>query len=334
MEMMNLEVTLYTKKNCALCNDARRDLEDLKIEIPHDLILVDIDQDPALAKEYADRVPVVSAGPFTLEPPFDQRKLRMTLGAARDSQADRLEDQGDRYRRARQRDQKLSGADRLSHFFSHHFLAVINIFLLLYFGLPFLAPILMQAGYTAAAQPIYKVYGASCHRLAFRSWFLFGDQPFYPRAAANIEGYVTYGEASGLSEDDLWTARDFQGNEQMGYKVPFCQRDIAIYASMFLFGVIFALSGRRIKPLPFLLWVLVGLGPIGLDGVSQLLSQLGGVFDFIPYRESTPLLRTLTGALFGFATGWFGFPVIDETMADTRRYLADKRARLQGRESA
>jgi uncharacterized membrane protein len=192
----------------------------------------------------------------------------------------------------------------------------------------------MKAGYTGAAQPIYTVYGASCHRLAFRSWFLFGEQPFYPRAAANIEGFVTYGEASGLNEDDLFSARDFQGNEQMGYKVPFCQRDIAIYASMFLFGIIFALSGRRIKPLSFWLWLLIGLGPIGLDGFSQLLSQLGGVFDFIPYRESTPLLRTLTGAIFGFTTGWFGFPVIEETMAETRRYLADKRARLQGRESA
>jgi uncharacterized membrane protein len=160
---------------------------------------------------------------------------------------------------------------------------------------------------------------------------LFGEQPIYPREAANLEGYVTYGEATGLDENDLWAARDFQGNEQMGYKVPFCQRDIAIYASMFLFGVIYALSGRRIKPLPFWWWVVLGLGPVGLDGVSQLLSQFGGAFDFIPYRESTPLLRTITGALFGFFTGWFGFPIIDETMADSRRYLADKRARLQSR---
>jgi uncharacterized membrane protein/glutaredoxin len=331
---MNLEVTLYTRENCEFCETAKQYLEDIQTEIPHTLIEVNIDEDPALVEVYDSRVPVVSAGPFTLEPPFDQRKLRMTLGAARDSQSQRLEDQGDRYRMAKERSQKLSIADRLSYFFSHNFLWIINVFLLIYFGLPFLAPVLMKSGYTAAAQPIYSVYGVSCHRLAFRSWFLFGEQPIYPREAANLEGYITYGEATGFDENDLWTARDFQGNEQMGYKVPFCQRDIAIYASMFLFGVIYGLSGGRIKPLSFWLWVVIGLGPIGLDGVSQLLSQFGGVFDFIPYRESTPLLRTITGALFGFFTGWFGFPIIDETMAESRRYLADKRARMQSRDSA
>jgi uncharacterized membrane protein len=331
---MDLEVTLYTRQDCHLCEEAQADLESLLKEIPHRLIIVDIDQDPDLVEEYGTRVPVVAAGPFTVEPPFDRRKLRMTLGAARDSVSMRLEDGGDRYRRDQQRSEKLSGADRFSEFISNHYLAVINIFLLIYFGLPFLAPVLMKAGYNAAAQPIYKVYGASCHRLAFRSWFLFGEQPFYPREAANMEGYLTYGEASGLNEYDLWAARDFQGNEEMGYKVPFCQRDIAIYAAMFFFGILYAVTGRRIPPLPFMLWVIIGLGPIGLDGFSQLLSQLGGVFDFLPYRESTPLLRTITGALFGFTTGWFGFPVIDETMAETRRYLADKRARVQGREAA
>jgi uncharacterized membrane protein len=331
---MEFEVTFYTRKGDRLCEQAQADLEALQEEIPHKLILVDIDQDPALVDEYGQRVPVVCAGPFTVEAPFSRQKLRMTLGAARDSFSMRLEDGGDRYRRSMQRAEKMGAADRFSEFLSNHFLALINIFLLIYFGLPFLAPVLMKAGFTEAAQPIYDVYGVSCHRLAFRSWFLFGEQPFYPRAAANMEGYITYGEASGLSEEDLWAARDFQGNEQMGYKVPFCQRDIAIYASMFLFGIIFALSGRRIKPLPFFLWVIIGLGPIGLDGFSQLLSQLGGVFDFLPYRESTPLLRTATGALFGFATGWFGFPVIEETMADTRRYLAEKRARMQGRANA
>lgn len=330
---MNLEVTMYTRDNCELCEIAKQDLERIQAEIPHTLIEVDVDQTASLAEEYGSKVPVVLAGPFRLEPPFDERKLRMTLGAARDSQAQKVVEMGERYKRKKQREQKIGVGDKISHFVSHNFLWMINLILLIYFGLPFLAPVLMKAGYPAAAEPIYKVYGISCHRLAFRSWFMFGEQAFYPRAAANIEGVITYGEASGLDEGNLWDARNFVGNEQIGYKVPFCQRDIAIYASMFVFGVIFAVTGRRIKPLPFWWWVLIGLGPIGLDGFSQLFSQIGGVFDFIPYRESTPLLRTLTGMLFGLSTAWFGFPVINETMADTRRYLADKRARYQNRGS-
>ena len=168
------------------------------------------------------------------------------------------------------------------------------------------------------------------HELAFRSWFLFGEQAAYPRASAQIDGLVTYGEATGNSEEDLLTARNFQGNEQLGYKVAFCQRDIAIYIAMFTFGIIFSLTNRKIKGLPFLLWVIVGILPIALDGGSQLLSQ---AFTFIPYRESTPLLRTLTGALFGFTTAWFGFPVLEETMNDTRQALSAKKARVLSKSS-
>jgi uncharacterized membrane protein len=141
-----------------------------------------------------------------------------------------------------------------------------------------------------------------------------------------VDGYLTYGQATGLDENDLVAARNFLGNDTLGYKVAFCQRDIAIYMAMFVFGIIFGLTGRKLRPLPFLVWVIVGIIPIGLDGGSQMLSQL---FTWIPYRESTPLLRTLTGALFGFSTGWFGFPVFEETMRDTRRALAAKRARLE-----
>jgi uncharacterized membrane protein len=60
------------------------------------------------------------------------------------------------------------------------------------------------------------------------------------------------------------------------------------------------------------LWILLGLFPIGLDGGSQLLSYLP--FLHFPPRESTPLLRVLTGALFGIASAWFAYPYVQESM--------------------
>ena len=327
---MELEVTLYTREDCALCHVAENHLAELQKEVPHRLVLVDIDGDPDLQSLYGHKIPVVIAGPFTLTAPFDKRKLKMTLGAASDSQLRKLEDEGDQYTKKLERKSTMNSGDKLSHFISSHYLKVINLILLIYFGLPFLAPVLMKVGLQSAAQPIYSIYKISCHELAFRSWFLFGEQPAYPRASAQIDGLITYGEASGNNEADLLIARNFQGNEQMGYKVAFCQRDIAIYMSMFVFGVLFSLSKRKIKALPFLLWVIVGILPIALDGGSQLLSQ---AFNFIPYRESTPLLRTLTGALFGFTTAWFGFPVMEETMNDTRQYLSAKKARVLSKSS-
>lgn len=328
---IDLEVTLYTRKDCHLCHIAEDDLTELQKEIPHKLVVVDIDDDPDLQRLFGHKVPVIACGPFTLTAPFDKKKLKMTLGAASDSQQRQLEDNLEHYTKKIERKNSISTGDNLSHFISSHYLKIINLILLIYFGLPFLAPVLMKVGLQSAAQPIYSIYKISCHELAFRSWFLFGEQPIYPRASAQLDGWVTYGEVTGNNENDLLTARNFQGNEQLGYKVAFCQRDIAIYVSMFIFGIIFSLSKRRIKGLPFLLWVIVGILPIALDGGSQLLSQ---AFTFIPYRESTPLLRTLTGALFGLTTAWFGFPAIEEAMNDTRQHLSAKKARLLSKPTA
>lgn len=325
---MSLEVTFYTRKNCKLCDEAKADLEALQKEVPHVLVEVDIDRDPDLVALYGHNVPVITAGPFTLTAPFDRRKLRMTLGAAHDSHNNRIEDRGGAYEKELTRKGTMSTGDKLSHFISAHYLKVVNLILVLYVGLPFLAPVLMKAGYTGAAQPIYSVYKVSCHELAFRSWFLFGEQAYYPRASAGLEGVTTYEDATGNNPSDLVTARNFKGNEQLGYKVAFCQRDIAIYLAMLAFGLLFGLTGRKIRPLPMWAWVLIGIVPIGLDGGSQLISQ---VLDWFPYRESTPVLRTMTGLLFGITTAWFGFPVMEESMRDTRQYLSAKRARVQNR---
>jgi uncharacterized membrane protein len=270
---------------------------------------------------------VIQVGPFTLEAPFDKQKLKMTLGAAKDAQTQRIKFEGDAYKRKVKRKNKLESIDRISYYLSKHYLAFANVFLAFYVGMSFVAPVLMNAGYPQLAKPIYSFYGAVCHKLAYRSWFLFGEQPVYPREAANVEGYITYGEATGLSEENLFEARGFNGNEVMGYKIAFCQRDVAIWGMMWVFGLLYAITRRKIPALPWYLWILIGMIPIGLDGFSQLFSQTG-LSSFIPYRESTPFLRTLTGALFGFTTAWFGFPVLEETFEDTRKMLAAKRARI------
>ncbi len=74
-------------------------------------------------------------------------------------------------------------------FFARHWLAAFNLAVLVYVGLPFLAPTLMHAGYETQARWIYTVYSPLCHQLAFRSWFLFGEQPAYP---TNSGGYQPY----------------------------------------------------------------------------------------------------------------------------------------------
>jgi uncharacterized membrane protein len=221
--------------------------------------------------------------------------------------------------------------------FSKHYLAVINCFMLLYFGLPILAPTLMKAGATLPANVIYTIYKPLCHQFGFRSFFLFGEQPYYPLQEAGISGVKTFEQVTGFQDLDnpvalsRFQARQFTGNETVGYKLALCERDMAIYGSIVLFGIVYALSGRRIKPLHWALWVLIGMAPIGLDGFSQLFSQMNWQWlsSIVPYRESTPLLRVLTGGLFGFTTAWFAYPYMEESMAETRQFFIKKFASIQ-----
>jgi uncharacterized membrane protein len=188
---------------------------------------------------------------------------------------------------------------------------------------------------------IYTIYSPLCHQWAFRSFFLFGEQAYYPHAAAKMQGMLTFEQVSvslsnpqgisDITDPSRLQARQFQGNPIIGYKVAFCERDVAIWGAMALFGVVYAATRRKLPKLHWAIWVLVGMGPIGLDGFSQLFSQIPNAFiqSFLPYRESTPFLRVLTGFLFGITTAWFMFPLIEESMSDTRRLLAKKFAILK-----
>jgi len=219
-------------------------------------------------------------------------------------------------------------ADRAILGFSRHWLLYVNFFVFMYVGLPFLAPVLLQANLPGPARAIYALYGSLCHQLGYRSWFLFGEQAAYPR-----DVFLEY---SGIDPNDpsqLVAARQFTGNERMGYKVAYCERDTAIYAAILLGGLIFALPGvgRRVKPLNWLLYGLIGIGPIALDGFSQLFSQYPyntlAIFAWLPYRESSAPLRALTGAMFGFANVWLAYPYLAQSMADVRYELETKLGR-------
>lgn len=328
-----LTVTLYMRSDCHLCEQAAADLNTLQTDFPHTLVQVDVDTDPDLKRVYGFNVPVVEVGPYKLQAPMTIQDLRMTLGAAVDrrQQLERVDDQA--YRAAVERSQELTAADRISYWFSRHYLLVFNLFLLLYVGLPFLAPVFMKAGLEPAANVIHSIYRPLCHQWGFRSWFLFGEQAYYPHETAHIDEMISFEEISGISDQNDPTrtsAREYIGDTHAGYKIALCQRDVAIWGAMLLFGVIFAVTGRRIPPLHWILWIVIGLVPVGLDGFSQVFSQLqlDWINQFLSYRESTPFLRTLTGFLFGFSTAWFGFPVVEEVMRDTRMFFMKKIAIL------
>jgi len=309
-----IRVTLYTKEDCSLCDDVRSYLISLEKEVPHTLQEVDINADPALRKRYLERVPVVQIGPYTLEAPIAEIDLKVALNAAADGHTS-VENSSSVSRG------QAVWMNKALLFFTRHWLAIFNLIVLLYVGLPFSSPFLLKAGMTTPARVIYKVYGPLCHQLPFRSWFLFGEQPVYPLERAGLD-LMSYEEIAGVSSIDLLRDRTFIGNESVGYKVALCQRDVAIYGSIFLAGVAFTFLRHKLKPLPIWAWFIIGILPLALDGGSQLFTSLP--FVSFPWRESTPFFRSLTGMLFGVANVWMAYPYVEEIMVDTETLVAAK----------
>jgi len=168
-----------------------------------------------------------------------------------------------------------------------HWLLLANLAAWTFALLPVLAPVLMALGLVSLADPIYSAYTLVCHQWAHRSFFLFGPQATY--SLFDIAEF-TQGSA------DL----AYVGSAQTGYKVAFCERDLAIYVSIALAGSMYAIQRASSVALPTRVYVLALL-PIAIDGFTQLFG----------WRESTPALRVLTGGCFGLSTVWFIFPRLD-----------------------
>lgn len=193
--------------------------------------------------------------------------------------------------------------------FDKYYLHLVLLFLLLFILLPVLAPVLVKNGMEFPARLIYWAYSNLCHQLPYRSWFLFGTHTHYPLEAAGLENGLDFISAFQYS-GELENSRGIIGSETLGYKIAICQRDLAMYLGLFLIGSGYLASGKKWKKIPLWVWVAFGVLPLGIDGFSQLAGYLEGFQAFLPLRESTPLLRTVTGALFGILTGLCVFPLI------------------------
>ncbi|MEA3327638.1 MAG: DUF2085 domain-containing protein [Chloroflexota bacterium] len=322
-----IQVMLFIKNDDPQIERIQSDLSEIQQDFPHQLHIIDINQDQVLLEEYENREPVLDIGVYRLIRSFDSSEIRFAFEKAAARLKEAQKKRNDVLVRRITEPLLMTKSDRFSRWFSKHYMVLLNLFTFLYVFLAVLAPTFMHVGWETPAKIIYKVYRPLCHQLAFRTFFLFGEQIYYPRKLAGLEDVISYGEATGFDEYDINTAREFLGNDRLGYKMALCERDIAIYGAILLFGMAFSMTGKKIKPLPWYLWIIIGLGPIGLDGFSQLLSQTGlSIFNWLPLRESTPFLRTITGALFGMATAWFGYPYLEESVLENRREMQLKHA--------
>jgi uncharacterized membrane protein len=166
-----------------------------------------------------------------------------------------------------------------------HWLLALNVSLGLFLAGALAAPVLASLGWWSAADALYAAYRLTCHQWAFRSFFLFGTQAVYSQPQLAAHGLDPFG---------------FVGSQMLGWKMAFCERDLAIYVGLVLVGLVYA-RRRRLQPVGFALYGVLIL-PMALDGFSQLFG----------WRESTWELRVASGLVFGLASGWLVLPRLDE----------------------
>ena len=198
---------------------------------------------------------------------------------------------------------------RIVHTISWHWLLLFNTAIGIFALLPILAPILMVTGHARWGRFIYAFLGLSCHQLPERSFFLFGPRLAY--ALNQLEFLV--GPSVPLR---------YIGDAATGFKMAVCERDVAIYGSILLGGLLYGVArstlarrGRRVPKLPVKIY-LIFLLPMLVDGITQLMGL----------RESVWQLRLVTGMLVGLATVWLAYPHIDDAMRDTLRSMPAERA--------
>jgi uncharacterized membrane protein len=183
---------------------------------------------------------------------------------------------------------------------ARHWLGELNGAVAVFIGGAIVAPLLGTLGWAAPAQALYAAYHLTCHQWAFRSFFLFGAQPVYAREQLEALGRDPFG---------------FAGDASLGWKMAFCERDLAIYTGVLLVGAVFACR-RRLRPLGYGAYALLAL-PMAVDGFTQLFG----------WRESTWELRVITGLLFGLASAWLVYPRLDDafgTAPPARRYAPEQ----------
>ncbi len=221
-----------------------------------------------------------------------------------------------------------SFADWLEKYWFQVFLVVYGLWV----WLPWLAPVVMHAGWNALGNGIYVFYSFICHQLPERSFFLFGPKSMY--SLAEVQG------AWQQSINPL-VLRRFIGTQAMGWKLGWSDRMVSFYTSVWIFGALWCPIRRRLKPLPVRAFALLLL-PMVVDGGSHMVSDIAGIGrgfrdsnlwlamltqnarpasfyagDALGSFNST--MRLITGVLAGLGIVWLAFPFIYNAQVLNRR---------------
>jgi len=174
--------------------------------------------------------------------------------------------------------------------FYYIYIILIIILNLLSFAVPYIAKSTPQL-----SSQFYSGFSLICHQLTARSLCLYdsGIGDCFPQN----------GQFSESKETIVVAERG------TGYKFPVDARDMAIYATMLVGGLALPfIIDKNSKCIPNLLFLITASIPAGVDGFTQL----------IGLRESTNLIRVITGVILGLVIPFFLVPTANVLLDPTR----------------
>ncbi len=160
-------------------------------------------------------MPYFLAGPYQFVHPSSARISKSQCGAALDRHKQLLESNNKEYIRRKERGKNYSQSDRTTLWITDHYMFIINTLLFLYVFTPIFSANIHVYGLEPAAKAVYTVYKPLCHQFAFRSWFLFGEQPVYPLASAPLSYQIKYEDLVGHTHIEPLEARNYNGYREI-----------------------------------------------------------------------------------------------------------------------
>lgn len=155
--------------------------------------------------------------------------------------------------------------------FERKILLGLSIFLFVFTVLPIIAPIAAYLNLNFIADPIYWIYQWFCHQRPWRSYHLFD------------------------------------------YQLAMDARMMLMFGSMAIASLLIYLKNLKpLKPFTAVIFAIIFIIPLGMDGVIQAIAEMtsyGG--SDLPFYESTNLMRSITGTLFGIGVAFAIFPYLN-----------------------
>jgi len=172
------------------------------------------------------------------------------------------------------------------------YIIILLAFNLLIWSTPFITMQNEEIG-----KSIYPFFSLFCHQITQRSFCIY---------ESGICGcYLDSEPMSNLTKEII-----VENEKGVGYKLPVCARDAPFYLAMLIggFAVYFYKGKTYDKPPPLWLFILLVL-PLAIDGLTQMFAL----------RESTNLIRTVTGFIAGFAMPFYIIGLINSWKSKGKR---------------